>query len=229
VAAVLAHRPQQVEELVVSSSSHGRRREEIIAAARGQGLHVRELPVRAIAELTRSESHQGLAALAPLPAYVELEKLSARSEGLIVALDGITDPMNLGAIIRTAEALGAAGVVIPRDRSVALTPAVHKASAGAVEFLPVCRVVNLARTLQALKEDGYWIYAADPGGDEAGKVTYADKSVLVAGAEGSGLRPGVLKEADVRPRIPQAGKTASLNVSAACAILIFDILKGTSS
>ena len=150
----------------------------------------------------------------------------ARPPFVLLALDGITDPQNLGAIVRSAEALGASGVIVPADRSAAITAAAHKASAGAMEWLPVCRVTNLSRTLRELKQMGYWIYAADPGADsDLYDVDFYDKTCIVIGSEGKGVRPGVKKQVDFALKIFQKGQTKSLNASVASAIILSQILK----
>jgi 23S rRNA (guanosine2251-2'-O)-methyltransferase len=140
-----------------------------------------------------------------------------------VLLDGVEDPHNLGAIIRTAHAAGAAGVVIPERRAASLTDVVAKAAAGALEYLPVARVTNLNRTLEDLKERGYWIYGLDERGTETyDRVEYGEPTAVVLGAEGKGLHDQVRKHCDVLLRIPMSGKIASLNVSVAAGIVLFE-------
>ena len=147
----------------------------------------------------------------------------------LVALDGVEDPQNLGAIARVAEAAGAQGLVLTRHRSPPLSAAVARASAGAIEHLPVARVTNLPRALEELQRDGFWTLGADPGtGDElfaAPERVFQGDLVVVLGAEGKGLRPGVEARLDHRLRIPMEGRIASLNVSAAAAVLLFEILR----
>jgi 23S rRNA (guanosine2251-2'-O)-methyltransferase len=181
------------------------------------------------AELTRvagSPDHQGcVAEVDPYP-YVDPEALAGGPGGLLVALDQVQDPRNLGAVCRSAEAAGAAGVVIPARRSAAVTAAACKASAGAVEHLPVARVTNLADWLGRAKDAGAWIYGAE-GGAQA-PYTQADLTgmvVLVLGSEGKGLRPRVADACDLLVSIPVRGKVASLNVSAAAAVLLFEAVR----
>jgi len=148
---------------------------------------------------------------------------TAASGGLHVVLDGVEDPHNLGAIIRTAHAAGAAAVVIPERRAAGLTETVGRAAAGALAYLPVVRVVNINKTLDELKERGYWIY----GLDERGKVSYDQveftrPSAIVLGGEGSGLHEHVAKRCDFLVRIPMAGQVASLNVSVAAGVMLFE-------
>lgn len=206
---------------------YGRR--PVAEARRGRRrVHrVWEAPDVDAAELTRiagSPDHQGIVAeVDPYP-YADPATLLESPSALVLALDQVQDPRNLGAVCRTAEAAGAAGVVIPRRRSAAITPAACKAAAGAVEHLAVARVGNLADWLEGeAKPAGAWVYGADADGD----VSHADadltgKVVLVLGAEGKGLRSRVAASCDLLISIPLAGRVASLNVSAAAAVLAFE-------
>jgi 23S rRNA (guanosine2251-2'-O)-methyltransferase len=165
--------------------------------------------------------------------YAELDEVIARAlasgpAGLLVALDGVTDPQNLGAIARSAHLLGAQGVIVPRDRAAAVTPAVTKASAGATEHLAIAQVTNLVRALEQLKENGLWI-AALAAGAEARPLWQLDAAVplcLVLGAEGSGIRPLVARTCDLRFHIPMRGSAiGSLNVSVAAGIALYEIAR----
>jgi len=174
--------------------------------------------------------HQGVcAAVSPFP-YSDPAQLIGSSPALLVALDQIQDPQNLGAICRTAECAGIRGVVIPERRSVDITPAVCKASAGAVEHLEVARVRNLADFLVAAKAAGMWCYGADAASALAyDAVDYTGGAVLVLGSEGRGLRPRVAAMCDALVAIPMRGRIGSLNVSAAAAVLIYAATKGLDS
>ena len=178
-------------------------------------------------ELTRlagSPDHQGVVAeVEPYP-YADAGELLSAPKTLIVALDQVQDPHNLGAVCRSAEAAGATGVVIPDRRAAAVTPAVCKASAGAVEHLAVARVRNLADWLtEAKAREGLWVYgAAADGAESYASLDLTGPTVLVLGSEGSGLRPRVADACDALTSIPLRGKAASLNVSAAAAILLFE-------
>ena len=173
-----------------------------------------------------SPDHQGVAARTDPYPYVDAATLLAGRDPLIVALDQVTDPHNLGAVCRTAEVAGAAGVVIPERRSADVTPAVCKASAGAVEHLPVARVRNLADFLAAAKEAGCWCYGAAADAATAyDQPDYRGGVVLVLGAEGKGLRPRVAAACDDLVALPRHGRVASLNVSAAAAALVYGILQ----
>jgi 23S rRNA (guanosine2251-2'-O)-methyltransferase len=172
--------------------------------------------------------HQGvLLEAGPIPIVDLAELVSAAGEdGWLVALDGIEDPQNLGAILRVAEAAGARGALLPERRVAPLSPAVARASAGALEHLPVAQVTNLVRALETLKEREFWVHAADPS---AGRDLYelpdrltSGRLVLVLGAEGRGVRPGVRAAVDVFVRIPMAGVIESLNVASAAAVVLFE-------
>jgi len=142
---------------------------------------------------------------------------------MLVVLDGVEDPHNLGAIVRTAHAAGAGAVIIPERRAAGLTDVVAKAAAGALEHLPVVRVTNINRALEAMKEQGYWIYGLDESGPEAyDRAEFARPSAVVLGGEGHGLHEQVRKRCDVLLRIPMAGKISSLNVSVAAGIVLFE-------
>ena len=177
-------------------------------------------------QLCGSPDHQGLVAeMEPYP-YVSAAEVLVPDDALVVALDQIQDPQNLGAICRTAEGAGAAGVVLPEHGSARVTPAVCRASAGAVEHLPVAVVRNLADFLDEAKRAGAWVYGAEADGD----VTYTEpdytgRVVLVLGSEGRGLRPRVRSACDALVRVPLRGRLESLNVSATAAVLLYEIVR----
>jgi 23S rRNA (guanosine2251-2'-O)-methyltransferase len=178
------------------------------------------------AELTRlagSPDHQGIVAeVDPYP-YADPTTLLAAPDALVVALDQVQDPRNLGAVCRSAEAAGAVGLVVPQRRAAAITPAACKASAGAVEHLPVARVRNLADWLAASKQGGAWIYGAQADAPASHtEIDLGGRIVLVLGSEGTGLRPRVAEACDVLVSIPIRGRVGSLNVAAAAAVLLFE-------
>jgi 23S rRNA (guanosine2251-2'-O)-methyltransferase len=217
--ALRAGRP--LERVLVAQGAAGPRLQAVIDLARRQQIPVRFEPRPSLDRLAGTPAHQGIVALGAVKPYTDLESLP--QAGLIVVLDGVEDPHNLGAIIRTAHAAGAAGVVIPERRAASLTDVVAKAAAGALEYLPVVRVTNLNRTLEDLKRRGYWIYGLDERGAESyDRVEYAEPTALVLGAEGKGLHEQVRKHCDVLLRIPMSGKIASLNVSVAAGIVLFE-------
>jgi 23S rRNA (guanosine2251-2'-O)-methyltransferase len=179
-----------------------------------------------IAERCGTDAHQGVCALVDPYPYADADELLARPDPLIVALDEVTDPQNLGAIARTAEAAGATGIVIPERRSAEVTAAVAKASAGAVEHLPIAQVRNLADFLAAAKARGAWVYGAAAGARTPyDRPDYRGSVVLVLGAEGKGLRPRVASMCDDLVALPLRGRVASLNVSATAAVLLYEMLQ----
>ena len=186
-----------------------------------------ELPAHELSRLAGSPDHQGVVAdVDPYP-YADAAELLATPDAVIVALDEVTDPQNLGAVARTAEASGATGVVIPERRAAEVTPAAAKASAGAVEHLPVARVRNLADWLGQAKERDAWVYGAagGPGAVSYDEPDYRGRVVLVLGSEGRGLRPRVASACDQLVALPQLGRVGSLNVSTAAAALVYGILQ----
>ncbi len=207
---------------------------EIIAAAQAAGIPVEEASDEALTRsLAPGASHQGVVLEAGALPEVALADLSSAGSAprTLVALDGVEDPQNLGAIIRVAEAAGVDGLILTRRRSPPLSPAVARASAGAVEWMAVARVPNLARALTQLKTQGFWVFGADPGGELdlfglPDRVVAGDRAVVL-GAEGRGLRPAVCQTLDYRVKIPTIGRVASLNVSAAAAVLLFELWRRT--
>jgi len=203
---------------------------ELEAAARAAGIPVVVADEAALVALAGPDARtQGVALEAgPLP-ELEPEAL-ARAGGdddLIVALDGVEDPQNVGAIVRVAEAAGAGGLLLTRRHAPPLSAALARASAGAIEHLPVARASNLPQALKILKQKGYWVFGGLAGGAEdlygLSDRVVTGRKVVVLGAEGRGLRPAVLEQVDHRVRIPLAGQVASLNVAAAAAVLLFEL------
>jgi 23S rRNA (guanosine2251-2'-O)-methyltransferase len=212
-------------------ASAGALREPWLQAARGRGLRVRRRPAEEIARLCGSDAHQGVAAPAGPYPYVAPDELLGGAEPLLVVLDQVQDPHNLGSICRSAECAGATGVVVPERRAAAVTPAVCKASAGAVEHLAVARVRNIADFLAEARRAGCWCYGASAG--PAGKRAavrydapdYRGAVALVLGSEGAGLRPRVARACDQLIALPVHGRVGSLGVSAAAAALLYEILQ----
>ena len=206
-------------------------RNAVAEAKRGRrGVHrvltADELGADELTRLAGSPDHQGVVAeVDPYP-YAGADELLEPTDGVIVALDQVQDPRNLGAICRSAEAAGASGVVNPDRRSASITAAACKASAGAVEHLAIARVRNLADWLATAKRAGAWIYGADGGAAAPyDEPDYDGLAVLVLGGEGKGIRPRVAAACDVIVSIPRAGRVESLNVSAAAAVLLFEVVR----
>ncbi|HUB79101.1 MAG TPA: 23S rRNA (guanosine(2251)-2'-O)-methyltransferase RlmB [Bryobacteraceae bacterium] len=210
-----------LDRILIAKGAGGPRLQEIIDMARRASVAVRFEPRPALDRLAGSAAHQGVVALGAAKKYAAVEDLSASD--LIVVLDGVEDPHNLGAIVRTAHAAGAGGIVIPERRAASVTDVVAKAAAGALEHLPITRVTNINRTLEELKENGHWIYGLDERGTEFyDRVEYSAPTVFVLGGEGKGLHEQVRKHCDVLVRIPMAGKISSLNVSVAAGVVLFE-------
>lgn len=204
---------------------------ELERLGRAAGAKVRAAPRAKLDRLAGTDRHQGVVAVVADYRYADLEDLllAAASSGappLLVVLDGVEDPHNLGAIIRSAHALGAHGVVIPKDRAVGVTPAVAKASAGAVERCPVARVTNVAHTIEALKKAGVWSVALAADGEKpVAAIDLKGPTALVLGSEGEGIRPLVRRSCDLSARIPMSGELDSLSVSATAAIALYEAMR----
>src|SRR5947209_8690332 len=217
--ALRASRP--LERVLVAKGAGGPRLQEVIDLARQSSIPLRFEPRPALDRLAGTAAHQGVVALGAAQQYRSLEDVASGAK-LLVFLDGVEDPHNLGAIIRTAHAAGAGAVVIPERRAAGLTETVAKAAAGALEHLPVVRMVNINQTLRKLKDDGYFVYGLDEsGGERHDAIDWPAKTAVVMGAEGKGLHDLVKKNCDALVRIPMAGKIASLNVSVATGIVLF--------
>jgi 23S rRNA (guanosine2251-2'-O)-methyltransferase len=190
---------------------------------------VRFLQRAELDRLAGANSHQGVVAVTSSKQYTELDDVIAakrREYSLIVVLDGVEDPHNLGAILRTADAAGADGVVIPERRAAGVTGTVAKASAGASEHLPVAKVTNIARTLEELKEKNLWIVGLDERGQQQyNQVDYKMNCAVVLGAEGKGLHDLVAKKCDFLVSIPMLGKVPSLNVSVAAGVVLYEVVR----
>ena len=195
---------------------------EVAQAAKAAGTPVKKVPQARVAELARGGVHQGVAArVGPYP-YVELDDVLDIPDPLVVVLDGVTDPHNLGAVLRVADGAGASGGVIPKDRAAGVTAAAVKASAGASEHVPAAKVTNLRRAIERMKSKGLWVYAAEVGGMPYTKMNLAGPVGLVFGSEGRGVRRLVREGCDGAVSVPMLGAVGSLNVSVAAAILLYE-------
>ena len=233
VAALLEHEPGRVTRLWVLASRKDARLNRLVDLARKRGVPINESTRVELDSLAEGARHQGVVAAyagesAPL-GEADLERLlDAVQEGpaLVLVLDGVQDPHNLGACLRTADAAGAHAVVAPRDRAVGLTPAVLKVASGAAESVPFVQVTNLARTLRALKDRGLKVVGAAGGAEQP--LFAADLSgplALVMGGEGGGLRRLTREQCDALVRIPMAGAVESLNVSVAAAVCLYEVVR----
>jgi 23S rRNA (guanosine2251-2'-O)-methyltransferase len=219
VEALRAGRP--LERILIAQGAGGPRLQEIIDLARRANIPVRFEPRGALERVAGSPAHQGVVALGAAQRYAQLDEIGDAQ--MLVVLDGVEDPHNLGAIVRTAHAAGAGAIIIPERRAVGVTDVVAKAAAGALEHLPIVRVGNINRALEELKERGYWIYGLDERGTEDyTAVDYGSPTVLVFGGEGKGVHELVRRHCDVLVRIPMSGKISSLNVSVAAGVVLFE-------
>jgi len=217
-----------LDRIVIASGRHGERLEAIVRLAKSRGVPVRFEDRQQLDRLAGTREHQGVVALAAAKPAVELVDLlrEKAARGLLVLLDGVEDPHNLGAIVRTSLAAGASGVVIPERRAAGLTDAVERASAGALAHLPVARVKNLVRAMEEMKEAGYWLV----GLDERAEMSYTEVDLkssigIVLGGEGEGLHELTRKRCDFLVSIPTTGPVRSLNVSVAAGVILFEVVR----
>jgi 23S rRNA (guanosine2251-2'-O)-methyltransferase len=231
--ALKAH-PQDVVRVLLERSRDGRRShagERAAEEAARVGVRVEESPQGELSRRSRSGVHQGVGAELAEFRYAELPDLieAARARGeppFLLLLDGVTDPQNVGALARSAHALGAHGLVVPKDRAAGIGPAAFKAAAGALEHCPLARVTNLSRAIDDLKSEQVWSVALAADGDrELSALDLAAGVALVLGSEGKGIRPLVRKTCDHVARIPMAGSVGSLNVAAAGAIALYEVVR----
>lgn len=211
-----------IERVVVAQGAAGPRLQEIIDLCRRKDIPVRFEQRNLLERMSGTTAHQGIVAVGAAHRYKDLGDIPQDAR-LVVVLDGVEDPHNLGAILRTADAAGAAAVVIPERRAVGLTDVVAKAAAGALEYVPVVRVGNVNRALEEFKKRGFWIYGLDERSSELySDIAYATPTALVLGGEGKGLHEQVRKHCDALVRIPMAGSVSSLNVSVAAGVVLFE-------
>lgn len=224
---------RSIEAIYVSARSEGSIR-EILALAKKNGLVIKEVPKTKLDEMSlpyghegKPGNHQGIAARVSEVAYKNVEDMFALAEErgeppFLIMLDGIEDPFNLGAIVRSAEVLGAHGVILPKRRSAGMTASACKTASGAQEYLPIARVTNLAQTIEEVKQRGVFVACADMDGQEAAKANLAGAMMLVIGAEGEGVSRLVKERSDFVVKIAVKGKIDSLNASAAAAVLMYE-------
>jgi 23S rRNA (guanosine2251-2'-O)-methyltransferase len=224
--ALTAGRP--LDRIVIARGRHGDRVETIVRLAKSHGVPVRFEDRQQMDRLAGTREHQGVAALAAAKPAVGLEDLlrAKTAQGLLVLLDGIEDPHNLGAIVRTSLAAGAQGVVIPERRAAGLSDTVERASAGALAHLPIARVKNLVRAMEEMKEAGYWLV----GLDERAEKSYTEVDLkgpvgIVLGREGEGLHELTRKRCDFLVSLPTSGPVRSLNVSVAAGVMLFEVVR----
>lgn len=221
---------KQINKLFIQKNITGTSIPDIIKLAKDQGVIIQEVPKTKLDELTNQENHQGVVITVPPLNYHNLEdcfKLAeSRSEPpFLVILDGIEDPHNLGSIIRTAEATGVHGIIIPKRRAAGLTGVVAKTSAGSIENVPVVRVTNIAQTIEQLKEKGVWVFATAMSGEDMREWNSSGSVAIVIGNEGQGVSPKVIATCDGIVTIPMTGQIQSLNASVAAGVLMYEVAR----
>lgn len=218
-----------IDRVLISKGEHTGSLSMLIAQCRERGILVKEADSRKLDSLV-GPHHQGIVAIAACKSYATLDDLFAAAEKkgeppFFVVCDELEDPHNLGAILRTADATGVHGVIVPKRRSAGLTSAVYKSSAGAVEYVPVARVSNITDTLRELKKRGVWIYGLDMQGENWCSVDLKGAAALVVGSEGQGIGRLVREQCDFIMSLPMKGQISSLNASVACSVILYEVAR----
>ncbi len=225
----LASNKQLIERIHVSRAAHSGKLKEIVSIARERGVPVRIEDRTALDRMACGEIHQGVIAVAGGIEYASFETLFKTDRPLVVVLDGVEDPHNLGAVIRTAEACGVSGIVVPERHSAPLTASVIRASAGASAYVPVVRVKNLVAAIDELKERKLWVIGVDAAGTlDWTDYDYKGPVALVFGGEHDGLRRLVREHCDVLVRLPMLGRIASLNIAVAAGVILYEVVRQRS-
>jgi 23S rRNA (guanosine2251-2'-O)-methyltransferase len=229
VAEALKARGRTFAWVGVATERHDLRLQRVVEECRRQGVAVRFVGREELDRMAGNNAHQGVVAVTSARQYNELDDIVTAKRGqfsLVVVVDGVEDPHNLGAILRTADAAGADGVVIPERRAVGVTAVVTKASAGASEYLPIARVTNIARTLEDLKAKNLWVVGLDERGTQSYEsLDYNMDCAIVLGGEGKGVHDLVARKCDFLVSIPVLGKVSSLNVSVAAGVVLYEIVR----
>jgi 23S rRNA (guanosine2251-2'-O)-methyltransferase len=222
----LASNRTPIERIHIAREAHSGKLKEILDLARERGVPVRKEERTVLDRLAGGVAHQGIIAISAAMAYADFDVLFKSGKPLVVALDGIEDPHNFGAVVRTAEASGASGIVVPERHAAPLSATVVKASAGASAYIPVVRVKNLVNAIGELKSRGLWVVGVDPAGTEDWTdFDYTGPVAVVLGGEHRGLRRLVREHCDALVRIPMLGKIGSLNVSVAAGIVLYEVVR----
>lgn len=221
---------REIDKIMVNKAAKEGSIKKIVAMAKEKKVILQQVDRHKLDEMSESHSHQGVIAIISEYKYYELDEVleipkEKGEDPFFIILDGITDPHNLGSIIRTADAVGAHAVIIPKRRSAQITPVVVKASAGAVEYVPVCKVTNIANTIKTLKENGLWIAAVDMDGESFFRQNLSGALALVVGSEGSGISRLVKENCDFTVSMPMSGNVTSLNASVAGGILLYEVYR----
>ncbi|MDK2918098.1 MAG: rRNA (guanosine2251-2-O)-methyltransferase [Candidatus Petromonas sp.] len=222
---------REIDKILIAKGNREGSIKKIIGMSKDRGIPVQYVDKNKLNQIAASNAHQGVIAYVAAYKYYELDDIldRAKSKGediFLVILDEIKDPHNLGSVLRTADAAGVHGIIIPKRRSVGLTATVAKTSAGAIEYVPVAKVTNLARTIDYLKEKGVWVIGADMEGENLHYNSELKGNIaLVIGSEGKGLSRLVKEKCDFSVRLPMKGEVSSLNASVAASILMYEVLK----
>lgn len=225
--------PDRVNRVFIQEGTSGRDATKVIELAREKGIQVQTVPKTKIEDLVGNAVHQGLVASIAAYEYADLEDVFKKAEEkgedpFIVILDGVEDPHNLGSILRTADATGVHGIIIPKRRSASLTATVAKASTGAIEHVPVVRVTNLTQTIEQLKARGIWVFGTDMNGTDYRKWNTSGPLAIVMGNEGKGVSRIVKESVDEMVTIPMVGHVQSLNASVASALMMYEVFRNRS-
>jgi len=222
----LASQRFPIERIHIARETHSSKLKEILVIARDRGVPVRKEERVVLDRLAEGAVHQGIIAISAALSYADFDVLFKPAKPLVVVLDGVEDPHNLGAVMRTAEACGASGIVVPERHSASLTLTVVKASAGATAYVSIVRVKNLVTALDDMKQRGLWVVGVDPAGTQDWtSFDYTGPVGLVLGGEHRGLRRLVREHCDVLVRIPMLGKIASLNISVAAGVVLYEAVR----
>ena len=225
--------PDRVNRVFIQEGTSGRDAAKVIELAREKGIQVQTVPKTKIEDLVGNAVHQGLVASIAAYEYADLEDVFKKAEEkgedpFIIILDGVEDPHNLGSILRTADATGVHGIIIPKRRSASLTATVAKASTGAIEHVPVVRVTNLTQTIEQLKARGVWVFGTDMNGTDYRKWNTSGPLAIVMGNEGKGVSRIVKESVDEMVTIPMVGHVQSLNASVASALMMYEVFRNRS-
>ena len=225
--------PDRVNRVFIQEGTSGRDAAKVIDLAREKGIQVQTVPKTKIEDLVGNAVHQGLVASIAAYEYADLEDVFKKAEEkgedpFILILDGVEDPHNLGSILRTADATGVHGIIIPKRRSASLTATVAKASTGAIEHVPVVRVTNLTQTIEQLKARGVWVFGTDMNGTDYRKWNTSGPLAIVMGNEGKGVSRIVKESVDEMVTIPMVGHVQSLNASVASALMMYEVFRNRS-
>lgn len=219
-------------KLFMQEDAHGDKIDQLKSLAKEQAVPVKWVPKQKLDTLSDGGVHQGIVLGITPYEYLTLEdlltKISSEEAPFLLILDSLEDPHNFGSILRTADASGVSGVIIPKHRSVGITPVVTKASTGAVEYVPIARVTNLAQSIKQLKDAGYWIFGTDMAGTDYRQWKVAGPIALIIGNEGKGMSAGLKKEVDEMLTIPMTGHVQSLNAGVAAGLLMYEVFRKRS-